>query len=99
MISLYSMINANQFVIEVQVDDITYRSSLGEATTKIGEKVSVHTRLLNTAEASLHLLRLCLFCYQDYQNVTMSKQRNHNVNSKFVISGCDSLCIDQVRFI
>lgn len=86
--------------VEIEINELTLRSSNGEIAVKVGEEATIRTRLHNTSETSLHQLRQYLFCYQDYQSGTMTKSqsRHHqsNMNTKMVISGSDSICIDQV---
>lgn len=96
--------------VEIQINELRLRSSHGEIAIKVAEQATIRTRLHNTSETSLQQLRQYLFCYQDYQTAattttssTMTKgAQSHSshyhggMNSKVVISGSDSICIDQV---
>lgn len=66
---------------------------------KMGEHLSIVIRLFNNSDTNLQFLRLYLVYYQDYQNSTLTKTRNYNINDKMIVIGCESLCINEVCII
>ncbi|KAH9497728.1 Trafficking protein particle complex subunit 9 [Dermatophagoides farinae] len=82
---------------EIELNSMIFRSSFGEMNLKMGEHLSIVIRLFNNSDTNLQFLRLYLVYYQDYQNSTLTKTRNYNINDKMIVIGCESLCINELQ--
>lgn len=74
-----------------------FRSSYGEFNVKLGEYLSISIRLFNNSDTTLNYLRLYMVYYQDYQNASLTRTRNYDINTRIVINGCESFCLNEVK--
>lgn len=84
---------------EVCIDSCLYQSSYAEVSVKLGEHVPIKVTLVNTSNKTLHLLRLFLIFYQDHPNSLSNNVHYFNIDSKVIVTGCNSICLSEVSLL